>query len=84
MLWRILDIWDCLWYYSRGKVKTRVFYYGDGMYAFASNGFMSVYNCYGSTSETAKEMALYRLRLIEAINEEQNGQVKRFRKVEAK
>jgi hypothetical protein len=62
--WRIVDTWDCLWYYSRGKVKTRVFYFGDDTYsAFASNGFISIWNCYGSTPEAAKEMALLQLKL---------------------
>lgn len=62
--WRILDFWDCIWYYSRGKIRYRVFYYGDDTYrAFASNGYTTVCDCYGSTPEAAKEMALVKLKL---------------------
>jgi hypothetical protein len=62
MLWRIRDIWDCFWYYRHGKVRFHVFDLGDSYNAFASNGNVAVWNCYGSTPEQAKEMAMYRLK----------------------
>lgn len=62
MLWRIKDFWDYIWYYSRGKVRCHVINLGDTYGAFASNGFISVTNCYGSTPEAAKEMALLKLK----------------------
>jgi hypothetical protein len=63
LLWRIIDFWDCIWYYSRGKVRYHVVNYGDTYNAFASNGIVSVVNCYGSTPESAKEMALFKLKI---------------------
>jgi hypothetical protein len=68
LLWRIVDIWDWFWYYRRGKVRYHVFDFGNTYNVFASNGKLSVSNCYGSTPEAAKEMALYRLK--EALAEE--------------
>jgi hypothetical protein len=67
MPWWINAFWDWLWYYRRGKVRYRVFDYGDTYCASASNGNTAVHNCYGSTPEQAKEMALFKLK--KAINE---------------
>jgi hypothetical protein len=48
-------------YYRRGKVKFWVWNDGDSYNASASNGKGTVNNCYGSTPEAAKEVALFRL-----------------------
>ncbi|MDR7239144.1 hypothetical protein [Neobacillus drentensis] len=41
----------------------KVFYAGNDSYvAMATDGERAVWNCYGSTKEAAKEMALYKLR----------------------
>jgi hypothetical protein len=61
MPWWITEAWNWFCYYRRGKVKFYVWNYGDTYIASANNGKLSVWNCYGSTEETAKEMALYRL-----------------------
>ena len=49
-------------YYRHGKIKYRVFDYGDTYMATASDGTATVANCYGSTPEDAKRLALYRLK----------------------
>ena len=47
----------------KNRVKVKVFYVGNDNYvAMATNGERSVWNCYESTKEAAKEMALYKLR----------------------
>lgn len=66
--WWIKNAWDWFWYYRRGKIRFYVWDLGDTYNVSASNGKMIVYNCYGSTPESAKEMALYRLK--KALNEE--------------
>jgi hypothetical protein len=53
--------WHWFWYYRQGKVRYQVFNYGDSYMATATDGKTAVWNCYGSTPKTAKEMALYRL-----------------------
>ena len=60
----IRELWDWFWYFRLGKIRYRVFDFGDtyNAMAMASEGKMSVWNCYGNTPENAKEMALYRLR----------------------
>ncbi|MEH7076968.1 hypothetical protein [Neobacillus drentensis] len=67
-MWRIVDAWDWFWYYRKGKVRFHVFDYGDTYNAFASNGTITVSNCFGGTPEAAKEMALFRLK--EDLNRE--------------
>ena len=69
MRWRLNAFWDWFWYFRSGKVRYRVWDYGDSYNAMASNGQMTVYNCYGSTPEQAKEMAKFRLK--EALNREE-------------
>lgn len=69
-MWWILDIWDWFWYYRRGKIKYWVTDFGDTFSCLASNGKLTVYNCYGSTPEHAKEMALYKLN--SAMNRDDN------------
>jgi len=59
--WLII-CWDWFWYFRRGKVKYQVLDLGDTYVANASDGKIAVWNCYGSTPETAKEMAQFHLR----------------------
>lgn len=59
--------WNWYWYYRHGKIKFHVLDFGDYYKASASNGEITVWNCYGSTKKAAKEMASYRLQ--KAINE---------------
>jgi hypothetical protein len=47
----------------KNRVKVKVFYLGNDNYgAMATDGERSVWNCYGTTKEAVKEIALYRLR----------------------
>ncbi|MED4206608.1 hypothetical protein [Neobacillus mesonae] len=55
------DLWNWFWYYRRGEIKYHVSYFGNTFGAMATNGKVAVFNCYGSTPETAKEMALFNL-----------------------
>jgi hypothetical protein len=64
--------WDWFWYYRHGKVKHRVWDHGDYFIAEVSDGTITVCNCYGSTREAAKDMALFRLK--QAHNEEPKEQ----------
>lgn len=57
----IVQIWDWFWYYRRKKFKYTVFTFQDTYMAMASDGKTTVYHCYGSTPEAAKEMTFYRL-----------------------
>jgi hypothetical protein len=64
---------DWFWYYRRGKIKYRVFNIGDSYCASAHSRKISVWNCYGSTSEQALEVANYRMRVaLEEINTKNN------------
>jgi hypothetical protein len=54
--------WDWFWYYRHGKVKYQIWDNGDHYHVDASDGKITVCNCYGSTREAAKEMALFRLK----------------------
>lgn len=67
-MYRIKHFWNWLIYYRRGKIKYYVYDYVDTFKCMATNGKVAVCNCYGSTPEKAKEMALYRLN--KALNEE--------------
>lgn len=60
-MWWLIDFWDWFWYFRRGKIKYKVWDFGDTYCATASDGKRTVINCYGSTPEQAKEMALYRI-----------------------
>lgn len=62
MIAYIRYFWDWLLYYRQGKIRYRVYDYGDTYMAMASDGTCTVCNCYGSTPEDAKEIALLRLR----------------------
>lgn len=55
-------MWDWFWYYRKGKIKYNVYDFGDTYMATASNGKITVLNCYGSTEKSAKEMALFKLK----------------------
>ncbi|SDM16932.1 hypothetical protein [Bacillus sp. OK048] len=68
MPWWISETWNWFWYYRRGKIKFNVWDFGDTYNAMACNGETTVWNCYGSTPEAAKEMALVKLNL--ALKEE--------------
>jgi hypothetical protein len=61
MPWWQNVFWDWFWYYRRGKIRYRVWDLGYECKAMASDGKVSVWKCYGSTKEAAKEMALFRL-----------------------
>lgn len=56
------SIWDWFWYYRKGKIKFYIFNNGEQYNVVACNGKTTVYNCYGSTIEQAKELAMWRLR----------------------
>ncbi len=58
--------WDWFWYYRRGIVKYKVYGFGNEYNASASNERITVFNCYASTPEMAKEIALFKLQ--KAIN----------------
>jgi hypothetical protein len=62
MPWWINESWSWFWYYLRGKTKYVVHDYGSTFNASASNGKITVYNCYGGTPEQAKEMAAFKLK----------------------
>jgi hypothetical protein len=50
-------------YFKRKKVKVKVFPYGNETYnAMAFDDKYGVSNCFGTTPEKAKEMALFRLK----------------------
>jgi hypothetical protein len=70
-LW-MSEFWDWFWYYRRGRIKYRVWDEGDSYSASASNGNLTVWNCYGSTSKQAKEMALFKLKA--GLNREEKEQ----------
>lgn len=63
------EFWDWFWYFHRGLIKYRVNDFGDTYKAMATDGKTAVWNCYGSTPEAAKEMALYRMRRAYEIDE---------------
>jgi hypothetical protein len=65
----LTQIWDQFWYYRRGKIKFHIFKVGDTYHAIASNGIITVVNCYGSTPLAAKEMALFKLKKAMAERE---------------
>jgi hypothetical protein len=69
--WWIREFSYWLYYYRRGKIKYVVWDYGDTYVAAASNGHTTVWHCYGSTPEQAKEMA--KCRLKKALAEEQKA-----------
>lgn len=66
-----MEIIRWLFYYRRGKPYVRVFDFGNTYMATATDGETTVWNCYGSTPESAKELALWRLRKIN--NPDPNG-----------
>ncbi|MEH7086698.1 hypothetical protein V7139_28815 [Neobacillus drentensis] len=72
MLLRLYAFWDWFWYHRRGKIKYRVWGFGIEFRAYASNGNLTIWNCYGSTPEAAKEMALFRFKL--ALSEDPKEQ----------
>ncbi|NHC19534.1 hypothetical protein G6554_14775 [Bacillus sp. MM2020_4] len=48
--------------FFKKRIKVRVFDRGDHFIAMASTKDQTVCNCYGSTREAAKEMAILRLK----------------------
>lgn len=55
------DLWNWFWYFSRGNIKYHINDHGETFNAMATNGKVAVFNCFGSTPEAAKEMALFKL-----------------------
>lgn len=48
--------------FKRNNVKVKVYHVSNECFsAWATDGKLNVYNCYGSTKEAAKEMALFKL-----------------------
>ncbi|WP_156431213.1 hypothetical protein [Bacillus sp. FJAT-29814] len=62
------NFWYWFWYFRKGKVAFHVVDYGDIYHAIASNGKVTVCNCYGSTRDSAIEMAAFKLK--KALEEE--------------
>lgn len=54
--------WDWFWYYRRGMIKFHIVNCGDHFKVSASDGKSTVWNCYGSTLEEAKKIAIWRLK----------------------
>jgi hypothetical protein len=64
MWWcRLVDAWDWFWYYRRGKIRFHIVNCGDTYNAYVSNGRVTIWNCYGSKPEAAKDVALFRLNI---------------------
>ena len=61
MIDNIRHFFDWLFYYRRGRIKYWIYDYGDSYLGMASDGNATVCNCYGSTKEAAKEMAVWKL-----------------------
>lgn len=59
-------VWNWFWF-RHGKIRYRIWIDEDRYIASASNGYVTAYN-YGSTPETAKEAALFKLQ--QALNPE--------------
>jgi hypothetical protein len=47
---------------NRDRIKVKIFDYGDHFIASAGTKDITVCNCYGTTREAAKEMALFKLK----------------------
>jgi hypothetical protein len=61
-----------MWLFKKDDhIKVRVFDFGDSYMAMASTKNYSVLNCYGTTRENAKEMALFKLKTALAKGEEE-------------
>lgn len=60
--WWLNEFWDWFWYFRRGKVRYRVWNNGETYRASASNGRLTIWNCYGGTQEQALEIAKYRMK----------------------
>lgn len=64
----IKKIWNCFWY-PFGKVRYFIWMDEDKYIASASNGDITVDNCYGNTPEMAKERAYLKLKQTLKDNE---------------
>lgn len=52
--------------FRKSHVKVKVYLVSNDCFsAWATDGKLNVYNCYGSTKEAAKEMAMLRLSKIQ-------------------
>lgn len=60
-MYKLKWFWNWVRYYRKGKVIYDVFDYGNTFMAMASDGTVTVVNCYGSTKDDAKKMADWRL-----------------------
>ncbi|WHY94704.1 hypothetical protein QNK12_15120 [Neobacillus cucumis] len=58
---------------KKKRVKVRVFYNGnEGYVAMATDGERAVWNCFGSTKKSAKEMALFNFWKFQEVEPPQN------------
>ena len=62
MLWRIQEFLDWFFYFRKGKLKFTVLDFGNTYNASVTDGKVAIVNCYGSTKEAAKEVALFKLK----------------------
>lgn len=60
MPWLIKKIRNWIWY-RHGKVRYRIWLDEDRYIISATNGEITVHDCYGGTHETAKNLALFKL-----------------------
>ncbi|MFC4321324.1 hypothetical protein [Litchfieldia salsa] len=68
----LFNFWDWLWFYRRGNIKYKVFDFGQTYMATASNGRVTVVNCYGETKQLAMNSArisLHKTLLTENIHD---------------
>ncbi|QVY60915.1 hypothetical protein [Cytobacillus gottheilii] len=61
ILLNLYEFWNWFWFYRKGKVKFRVFIIDDMYNVSAETKNRSVHNCYGTTLEIAKQIAMFRL-----------------------
>ncbi|WP_028392710.1 hypothetical protein [Bacillus cihuensis] len=72
----VVRYWNWFWYYRRGKIKFTVYDFGDHYNVSASNGKLSVHQCFGSTPEQAKEMAIWRLKTFDDRNKNRKAPIR--------
>jgi hypothetical protein len=66
-----------LFFNRKDRVKVKIFDYGDHFMAMASTKGCTVCNCFGTTHERAKEMALFRLKkTLNKVEEEKELVIK--------
>lgn len=61
--------------FRKNHVKVKVYHVSNDCFsAWATDGKLNVYNCYGSTKEAAKEMAMLKLSKIQDESAYANSQ----------